>query len=74
MLAANRTDKVIGRMIFLVSSINTIKGAKNIGVPCGTRWARTDFTWTITLRKFNPIHATKLRVKVKIIWEEAVKM
>lgn len=44
MLAANRTDKVIGRIRFLESSISTIKGAKNIGVPLGTRWAKYIFT------------------------------
>lgn len=36
-LAAKRTDRVIGRIRFLVSSITTIKGIKAIGVPRGTR-------------------------------------
>lgn len=40
MFAANRTDKVIGRMMFLIISIITIKGIKAAGVPIGTKWAR----------------------------------
>ena len=39
MLAANRTDKVKGRMTLLVSSIKTMKGIRAGGVPMGTRWA-----------------------------------
>lgn len=37
--AANRTAKVPGRIKFLIDSINTIKGIKTGGVPCGTKWA-----------------------------------
>jgi len=37
MLAANRTDSVIGRMKFLTSSIKTIRGIKAPGVPEGTK-------------------------------------
>lgn len=36
-LAANRTAKVPGRITFLMVSINTIKGIRAPGVPCGTR-------------------------------------
>lgn len=39
-LAASRTERVIGRMIFLTNSINTIKGINTGGVPDGTKWAR----------------------------------
>jgi hypothetical protein len=35
--ADNRTDKVIGRIIFLTVSINTMNDANIIGVPLGTR-------------------------------------
>lgn len=38
-LAASRTDSVRGRIIFLTSSISTIKGIRRGGVPKGTRWA-----------------------------------
>jgi hypothetical protein len=37
MLAASRTERVIGRIIFLTSSINTIKGIRTGGVPDGTK-------------------------------------
>jgi hypothetical protein len=37
MLAANRTDKVIGRIIFLTISIKTINGISGAGVPNGTK-------------------------------------
>ena len=36
-LAANRTDNVIGRIIFLINSITTINGIKAGGVPWGTK-------------------------------------
>ena len=38
MLAAKRTERVIGRIKFLTSSIKTISGIKGAGVPDGTRW------------------------------------
>ena len=37
MLAASRTDKVMGRIMFLTSSIKTINGINALGVPEGTR-------------------------------------
>lgn len=37
-LAVNRTAKVPGRIIFLIVSINTIKGIKILGVPWGIIW------------------------------------
>jgi len=39
MLAANRTDSVIGRIIFLTISIQTINDIRATGVPWGTKWA-----------------------------------
>lgn len=38
-LAVKRTARAIGRIIFLVISIITIKGINIGGVPVGTRWA-----------------------------------
>jgi len=38
-LAANRTAKVMGRIIDLTVSIITITGIKGAGVPRGTKWA-----------------------------------
>lgn len=37
-LAVNRTVKVIGRIIFLIDSIQIMNGIKILGVPWGTRW------------------------------------
>jgi len=36
-LAVNRTHNVIGRIIFLVSSIITINDISTMGVPCGNK-------------------------------------
>jgi hypothetical protein len=36
-LAASRTERVIGRIMFLISSIITMKGINGAGVPKGTR-------------------------------------
>jgi len=38
MFADSRTDSVIGRMMFLVISIITIKFIRGVGVPVGTMW------------------------------------
>jgi len=37
--AVRRTHKVIGRIMFLTSSITTINTIKAAGVPCGTKCA-----------------------------------
>ena len=37
MLAARRTDSVIGRIKFLTNSIKTIRGIRAAGVPEGTK-------------------------------------
>lgn len=39
MFAIKRTDRVIGRITFLIDSIRTIKGIKAEGVLWGTKWA-----------------------------------
>jgi len=36
-LAVNRTHRVIGRIMFLVSSIITINDINTTGVPCGSK-------------------------------------
>lgn len=50
MLAVNRTDKVIGRIIFLVDSIRTMKFIREIGVDVGVKWI------IISLNDFNHPH------------------
>ena len=37
-LAPNRNPKVIGRINFLINSINTINLIRKIGVPIGVKW------------------------------------
>lgn len=39
MLAVNRTQRVMGRIMFLVSSMRTINLMRATGVPWGTKWA-----------------------------------
>jgi len=39
MFADNRIERVIGRIMFLVSSIKTMKFIRAFGVPVGTMWA-----------------------------------
>jgi len=39
MFAIKRTDRVIGRITFLIDSIRTMKGIRAPGVPDGTMWA-----------------------------------
>jgi len=74
MLADNRTDKVIGRIIFLVTSTITIKLIRAIGVPFGTVWA------IILVGLFfhpNIIIATQITIdigNVNIIWAFGVKV
>lgn len=45
--AANRTARVPGRIIFLIVSIQTIKGINTAGVPWGTKWANMCCVWLI---------------------------
>lgn len=54
-LAARRTDRVIGRIMFLIISIITMKGIKGAGVPIGTRWARNSVMLLIILNIINLI-------------------
>ena len=72
-LAASRTDKVIGRIIFLTISINTIKGINTIGVPKGTRWARNALRSKTIDLEITPIHRGNAILKVNDRWAEEVK-
>jgi len=46
-LAANRIDKVKGRIKWLILSIITIIGERNNGLPSGTKWAALDLKFFI---------------------------
>lgn len=63
-LAANRTDKVIGRIIFLTISINTINGIRGAGVPKGTRWAKNNRVLLKMLKIINPNQRGKAKDRV----------
>ena len=71
--AASRTDSVIGRIIFLTISINTIKGINTIGVPRGTKWAKKDLISKIIELPITAIHIGSAILKVKVKWAEEVK-
>lgn len=73
-LAANRTERVNGRITFLTISIITIKGIKTEGVPRGTKWAIVELGSIEFLRSMCPIQSGMARVQVKVKWEEEVKM
>ena len=62
--AANRIDKVIGRITFLTVSIITIIGIKNDGVPKGTKWANKLLYWKIIENIIVPNQIGKANTKV----------
>lgn len=53
--AANRTERVIGRIIFLIVSIKTIKKDRAMGVPKGTKWVNIWFIILIQPYNINKI-------------------
>ena len=73
-LAANRIDKVNGRIIFLTDSIMTIIGIKNLGVPMGTKWQNKLLYWKIIDKIILPNHIGNAKVKVNDIWLVLVKI
>lgn len=74
MLAVNRIDKVIGRMISLINSINTINGIKIVGVFEGVRWVNM---WLEKLSQPNNIiliHRISDKDMQNLIWLDDVKI
>ena len=71
-LAASRTAKVPGRIIFLIVSIQTMKGIKIAGVPWGTRWANICCVWLIHPYSIKDNHRGRASLRVKIKWLELV--
>lgn len=73
-LAANRTDRVKGRIILLIISITTIKGIRAGGVPKGTKCA--SILWGVLTQAIIicPNHKGRAIARVKERWLEAVKM
>lgn len=73
MLAARRTERVMGRIMFLTISIKTMKGIKVEGVPKGTRWAKKWSRLLDRLKMINLIHKGKARERVTARCLVAVK-
>jgi len=73
-LAVRRTHKVIGRIIFLTSSIMTINIIKVPGVPWGTKW---DNMWFVFFNHPNSIKESqnvKDKGRVTVRWEVGEKI
>ena len=74
MLAANRMDSVIGRIIFLTVSITTIIGIRKEGVPKGTRWANKLLYWNTIEYNIVPNQIGKANTIVIDKWLVLVKI
>lgn len=72
--AVKRIDNVIGRIIFLVVSIKTIKGIKIIGVPWGIICANPRVIFFVHKNVIKLNHKGKENVKEKIKCLELVKI
>jgi hypothetical protein len=68
MLAARRTDKVIGRINTLTNSITTISIIKPKGVPKGTRWARNSYKDILIDPKIRLVQTNMDTLKVNLKW------
>ena len=74
MLAVNRTDKVMGRIMFLVSSIITITGSRAVGVPVGTMCASIMWGDLIHPNNIRDSHRTNAKGRFNMMWLVGVKM
>lgn len=72
MFADNRTDKVIGRITFLIVSIKTIKIVNIPGDPIGTKWIIILLKWLIHPYNIKEIQIGKANAIENIIWLEGV--
>lgn len=73
-LAISRTERVIGRITFLMVSIKTIKGISTEGVLWGTR---CENMWLVNLIQPKSIKVNqrgRANVRVNVIWLEEVKI
>lgn len=73
-LAVSRTERVIGRIIFLIVSIITINDDSIIGVPSGTRCVNMWLVWLIHPKSIIIIHNGKAIVKEILKWLVEVKI
>lgn len=73
-LAHNRTDKVIGRIMLETISIKTMKFIKRRGVPIGTKWAIISFVLFFHPKIIKEIQIQKEAGKEIIMWAVGVKI
>lgn len=73
-LAANRTESVIGRMMFLINSMITMNGIRTGGVPVGIKCAKNSVRLLIRLNKINPNHKGRAKDSVIVRCLVAVKV
>jgi len=73
-LAVKRIDSVIGRIIFLTSSINTMKFIKGVGVPLGRVWITIDFEKLLQPKVIIEAHKIIAVEKEIEIWAVGVKI
>lgn len=73
-LADNRIARVPGRIIFLIDSIQTIKGIKIGGVPWGTKWANICWVLFNQPKIMKDIHKGKESIIVRTICLVLVKI
>jgi|ERR1043165_1059718 hypothetical protein len=66
--AVRRTESVIGRIIRLIISTQTINGDMAVGVPRGTKWAFIIWIFMIMGNKNETNHNEKARGRFKDIW------
>lgn len=72
--AVNRIVRVIGRIILLIDSINTINGIKIFGVPCGTKCVNIWLVILIHPNNINLIHSGRAIIKLIDRWLVLVKI
>lgn len=72
-LAANRNERVMGRTVTLVVSINTRNGLSQSGAPSGRKWAIDILRDLKNLDIIIDSHRGRPKIKVKIRWLDVLK-
>ena len=73
-LEINRIERVTGRIIFLMSSIKTIKDKRIKGVPIGTKWDNTSVKNVIRPQRIIDNQITKAKGNTTTKWTVGVKL
>ena len=72
--AMRRTERVIGRITFLIDSMSTINGIRAVGVLWGTKWANMWLVLFTHPKIINLNHRGNAKVSVRVMCLEAVKI